>query len=433
MRTSISKIVLALAIGVLPPLFASLAAAPAADIVELRVDGRSNATPWIASDGDFVAVVWGATADAKTDVYSATSRDGGRTFSVPVRVNGHVGEARLGGELPPRVALVAGAGLDPEVVVLWTAREAATTVKIARSSDGGRSFAPATTLSSAGAAGDRGWPALTVDRTGTAHAIWLDHRGMAANRAGATAHAEHMNANAHDGAAMAQLSGLFYAATAARPAAERQLTPGVCYCCKTALAVAPDGVIYAAWRHVYPGNLRDIAMSVSRDSGRSFSAPQRVSEDKWELNGCPDDGPAMAIDAAGTIHLVWPTVLSNPEPQGALFYTTTRDGRSFTPRVRVPTLGSPKPSHPQVVVDARGRVTVAWDELRDGSRVAVARSLTSREGQPPTFSQPHVVDANASSMYPVLSATSNGLVAAWTSGAPGASIIRVSRLAHSVH
>ena len=70
MRTSISKIVLALAIGVHHSSRA-WSAAPAADIVELRVDGRSNATPWIASDGDFVAVVWGATADARTDVYHA--------------------------------------------------------------------------------------------------------------------------------------------------------------------------------------------------------------------------------------------------------------------------------------------------------------------------------------------------------------------------
>ena len=46
----------------------------------------------------------------------------------------------------------------------------------------------------------------------------------------------------------------------------RALTSGVCYCCKTSLAIA-DGSVYAVWRHVYPGNMRDIAFTVSRDGG----------------------------------------------------------------------------------------------------------------------------------------------------------------------
>jgi hypothetical protein len=50
----------------------------------------------------------------------------------------------------------------------------------------------------------------------------------------------------------------------------------------------------------------------------------------------------MAVDAQGTIHIVWPTVIGGAEPTGALFHATTRDGRTFSPRQRVPTLGSPK-------------------------------------------------------------------------------------------
>ena len=75
---------------------------------------------------------------------------------------------------------------------------------------------------------------------------------------------------------MAQKSGLYYAASAGggRCPPERALAMGVCYCCKTALAAGADGALFAAWRHVYPGNLRDIAFSVSRDSGRTFSAPR---------------------------------------------------------------------------------------------------------------------------------------------------------------
>ena len=213
---------------------------------------------------------------------------------------------------------------------------------------------------------------------------------------------------------------------------ERKLTAGTCYCCKTALVTGRDDALYAAWRHVYPGNLRDIAFSVSRDRGRTFSAPVRVSEDDWEIHGCPDDGPAMTVDKRGTVHVIWPTVIGGgtAEPQGALFYASTSDGRTFTPRVRIPTLGSPKPAHPQIVADDRGRLVVAWDEVIDGQRIAVVRELHHAGVRPPRHlrrSAPPHHEASAST-YPVLASTSRGLLAVWTSGAAGASVIAVKQI-----
>ena len=190
----------------------------------------------------------------------------------------------------------------------------------------------------------------------------------------------------------------------------------MCYCCKTALAAGPDGTLFAAWRHVYPGNFRDIAFAISRDGGRSFSAPARVSEDRWEINGCPDDGPAIAIDATGTAHLVWPTVLDGPTPEGALFYSSTRDGARFTPRVRIPTLGGPKPSHPQIAVDGTGRTFVAWDEVIGGLRVAAIRELRLESGRPAEFGEVVRLSLDGAAEYPAIAATGTGLVAAWTTG-----------------
>ena len=74
--------------------------------VTLAVAGRTNSTPWIASDGRFVAVAWSAAAAGKGDVMIAVSRDGGLTFATPVRVNAIEGEARISGEIAPRVALL---------------------------------------------------------------------------------------------------------------------------------------------------------------------------------------------------------------------------------------------------------------------------------------------------------------------------------------
>src|SRR5690606_24395844 len=143
------------------------------------VPGRSDSTLSVAASGTFVAVAWGASAQGAADVYVAVSDDEGRTFGAPVRVNDVPGEGRLGGELPPRVAVHPSSdGSAPEVVVLWTARGEATEIKAARSRDGGRTFDAPVALQVAGAAGDRGWPSLAVDHGGRAHAVWLDHRGL---------------------------------------------------------------------------------------------------------------------------------------------------------------------------------------------------------------------------------------------------------------
>ena len=277
-----------------------------AEPVVLEVPGRSGTAPWIAAEGSWVAVAWGAPTADGTDVFIAVSRDAGATFGSRVQVNTTPGEARVGGELPPRVALVPGQGQAPEVVVVWTSRRGGVTeIKEARSRDGGRSFGSPVVLQTHGAPGDRGWAALTVGSNGATHVIWLDHRGLA-DRGSTMAHAHH-DTTRDDGTALARRSGLYYASSAGA-AGEHEIARGVCYCCKTALATGPDGSLYAAWRQVYPGNIRDIAFTRSQNGGRSFAVPVRVSEDQWAIEGCPDDGPAIAVDRQGVVHAVWPTV-----------------------------------------------------------------------------------------------------------------------------
>ncbi len=407
-------------------LFIMLAAA-----VTLAVQGRVNATPTIAANGAFVASAWSASLPAgTTDIYVAVSRDSGRTFGAPVRVNEIAGDARVNGEQPPHVSLGGRSGREPVITVVWTTKGATgTKLVFARSEDGGRSFAPAAVVPGGDAAGNRGWQATTVEANGRVDAVWLDHRELAADSTMAASHHDHSARQAAgakpDGVAMAQKSKLYFTSLDGS-AAPRAITGGVCYCCKTALAVGADGSIYAAWRHVYPGNLRDMAFTMSRDGGRTFAPPIRVSEDRWALEGCPDDGPAMAVDAQNRIHLAWPTLVADGpggEPTIGIFYATSRDGRSFTARERVPAEGLPH--HPRIVVSG-GSIALAWDELKDGTRrTVVARRSAGATGP---FSR-DVVSGDAPGIYPVLTPVSDGVVVAWTSGAAtAASAIRVTRL-----
>ncbi|HUU33961.1 MAG TPA: sialidase family protein, partial [Vicinamibacterales bacterium] len=357
-----------LAAGVATSVVRAQDASPgAAAPVTLTVAGRSSSTPWIAAHGSRVAVAWAAADHGQSDIFVAMSSDAGATFAAPVQVNTVVGEARVNGEIPPRVALHVKPGAPtPDVVVAWNAKDQGTEIKIARSVDGGRTFAAPVSLQATGAAGDRGWHSLALDQDGVAHVIWLDHRGLAEPKDTQAA----MMGGEHDGVAMAQKSRLYYASFGVRASPERALTPGVCYCCKSAVVALPGGRLVAAWRHVYADNMRDMAFTVSRDGGRTFAAPAPVSQDGWSINGCPDDGPALAAGPDRAVHIVWPTVIPGAEPMGALFYSVLRDEPSFAPRTRIPTLGAPKPSYPQIVVDGAGRMVAAWDESVDGVRTA---------------------------------------------------------------
>jgi len=376
----------------------------------LSVPGRSNANVSVASHGAVVDVVWAASAPSgATDIYSAASTDGGRTFSPPVRVNDVEGDARVTGEQPPHVALAPRSGKPPAVIVVWTTKGTAGTKLLqARSDDGGRTFGHSAIVPGSDAAGNRGWESLTVASGGTVDAVWLDHREM-------TGHESHMSP---------EQSKLYFAALDGS-APPRALTGGVCYCCKTSVATGPDGSIYAAWRHVYPGNVRDIAFTASHDGGRSFAAPIRVSEDHWILDGCPDDGPAIAVDRQNRIHVVWPTLVQRSEPTIALFYAMSTDGGQFTPRRQLPTDGLPH--HPQIAISADGALTFAWDELKDGARHAVVDSATVDARGKAIFGSRVVVDGTPA-IYPVIAAVPGGRLVAWTSGPPAASVISIERV-----
>ncbi len=418
--------------------------------VTLGIAGRSNANVSLASSSSFVAAVWSASpASGGTDIYAAVSFDGGAMFSAPARVNSTAGEANVNAEQPPRVTLVVDPGSPdrkvgpasapnrgpasaPALVVVWTAKGASgTRLLTARSIDGGRTFSRTATVPGSEAAGNRGWEAVASDSQGRVMTVWLDHRGLAkpGDQTASTHHdrSHHSSGGAAkpDGVAAAQLSKLYFSAID-EPLATREIAGGVCYCCKTALAAGPANAIAVAWRHVYPGNIRDIAFTMSRDGGKTFAPQIRVSEDKWELEGCPDDGPAMAVDAEGVVHVVWPTLVNEDGAQTmALFHALSRDGRRFSARQRIPTEGVPH--HPQVALARDGSLVVAWDELRgDSRRIAAARALVDAGGRVSFRRQ--VLNGSERATYPVLAASGSSVLLAFTAGDASNSVIRVARL-----
>ena len=261
----------------------------------LAVPGAANATPSLAVSGRTVAVVWTATKDGSANVYLATSTNGGGTFSPPRRVNDQDGDAGATNEQPPRV-VISGSGSSQTFTVMWSKRDTGPMdtrrdiIRIARSTNGGRTFSPARYTHDPSLSGARGWEALTLADNGVVHAVWLD--GREANKKIAAMSHKGM---AHKG----QPPQALYHGTLAADGRmiETRIAEDVCFCCKTAVAVDSRGGVYAAWRHVFPGSMRDIAFAKSSDDGRQFSPLVRVSQDNWQLNGCPEDGPSLAVDS----------------------------------------------------------------------------------------------------------------------------------------
>src|SRR4030095_10372973 len=109
----------------------------------------------------------------------------------------------------------------------------------ARSTDGGQSFGPATSVPGSDASGNRGWESLAMGARGEPVAVWLDHREMAARPAASSATEGHQHGatmqHQTDGAATAQLSQIFFARLN-DSASARAIAHGVCYCCKTSVA-----------------------------------------------------------------------------------------------------------------------------------------------------------------------------------------------------
>jgi hypothetical protein len=375
----------------------------------------------LAAAGSEVVVTWAARSASTTDIYAAWSRDGGASFGTPARVNDVAGDARVSGEQAPRVAL--GAGVE----VVWVSRQGgASVVRAAKARAGEQRFAPATTVHAANLTGARGWASLAMGRDATVHVAWLDGRDAHAQSTGAAADKH----SGHKG----MRQDLFQAAL--RPDgthAEARVATDVCFCCKTGVATGPDGTVYVAWRHIYPPNLRDMAVARSSDGGRTFAPPVRVSEDGWALDGCPDDGPSIAVDARGVVHIAWPTVAPGGGAGKGIFHSYSTDGgRTFAPRVRVDD-ATGAAAHPQLAA-AGDRVVVVWDQQGEERRSIRARTLSSDPkvaAWTTVLGQPSVLSAERPAAYPAVAATPTSTVVAWTEETPTGSEIRVRRLGRS--
>lgn len=356
---------------------ATEAAANLADVskpVRVSADGVNAAEPAVAAGRDgAVYVAWvGHGAGKEADVWLTRVEAGAdKTGGESARVNRTPGEATAWRGDAPSVAV----STDGAVYVAWTARAGganqATTLYVSASRDGGRSFGEPVRVNDDSKPGVHGMHSLAVGEDGRVYVAWLDERDIPADADGAhekmPMHGEHNREVFFS-----------YSADGGRTFSKnRRIAVEACPCCKTSLAASRGGRVYVGWRQVLPGDFRHVAVASSADGGETFDAPTVVSDDRWELRGCPVSGPALAAGDGERLTVVWFTAGDAGTP-GIYSSESSDGGRTFAPR-RVVSEVSARGT-PQLLTDARGVVAVFEGEGADGSAALLEARLNKEEG-----------------------------------------------------
>jgi len=100
-----------------------------------------------------------------------------------------------------------------------------------------------------------------------------------------------------------------------------------------------------------------------------------------------------------------------------VFYASSNDGRTFTPRVRLSSAEQEEAAHPQIAVRQDGAVAVVWDEPRGDARRVTMRTASGGE-----FGAAVVLNPMKSGDHPVIVPVADGLIAAWATSEPASGI-----------
>jgi hypothetical protein len=309
-------------------------------------------TPAFAADGT-LWLVWAGGGRVSV----AHSADQGRHLSEPVSVTPDPVLIDNGPDSRPVLAVDA-AGRVTVAYAVFKDRAWNGEVRVSRSTDGGRHFSAAEPI--APESPSQRFQGMAIDAGGRIFAAWLDKRTVAPARARGEPHA---------GAALAFAWSDGDHFKPARIAAD-----DTCECCRLGLGFAGAGRPVVAFRNIFPGSERDHALIVFQDPDTPGPL-HRISEDHWAIEGCPHQGPALAVGGGGTLHVAWFT--GGPVRQGLFHARSTDAGETFSTPLPI---GDPAKQNSRPALLARGAtVYLAWKSF-DGERTEIRLMVSSDDG-----------------------------------------------------
>jgi hypothetical protein len=346
------------------------ATSPAANkgqAVRVSSDDADAAEPATAAGPDgSVYVAWVEhRTNGEADVMLAHLDSAGHARGEAVRLNSEAGRATAWRGDPPTVAV----SRDGIVYVGWTARVESASghaddLYLSVSHDKGQNFASPVKVNDDKGPAVHGMHSLAVAHDGRLHIAWLDERNVAEPQHSGKAEGHHMESNREVFMAYSTDEGRSFSTN-------RRVATEVCPCCKTALAIGPDNRLYVSWRQVLPGDFRHIAVASSSDGGEAFSQPVIVSDDRWQIAGCPVSGPSLAVGADGALRVLWYS--EGRAGETGLYWSESSDGgRTFAPRRLF--YGGQVSGTPVLLNDKDNNFTAVWGEGGSGpSHLVTAR------------------------------------------------------------
>jgi hypothetical protein len=252
------------------------------------------------------------------------------------------------------------------------------------SADAGKTWSAPQVLNDDGTASEHGFVSL-FPWNGGVGALWLDGRD--------TVDEEGVDANGNPLGTSLRLARLGPDGAVG----EQGVIDGlVCDCCTTGIAATATGLA-VVYRDRSPEEIRDIVVRRERDG--VWSEPVQAGADRWQIEGCPVNGPAIAA-RGDRVAVAWFTA---PDNRSRVRFAASTDGAaSFAPAVDVDA-DAPIGHVGVALADERTAFVIWWRPAAQGGAelavrsvdfdgmlgpiVVVARSSSSRPDDVPQIAQ----------------------------------------------
>ncbi|MES2307171.1 MAG: sialidase family protein [Gemmatimonadota bacterium] len=368
--------------------------APAVAMSPVTVESKATsngATPmFLMTPGGAKVLSWVAAPDSGSEgvlFVRVEAPDGKVTTS---GIHDPLGAVEPHGEAPPQLA----AGADGSLYALYTVgrdtggRFAKSALRFSRSTDGGATWSAPQSLNEGEEFGSNNFHSLLAGNDGTVYAAWLS--------------------------SVDQKSGVWLRVSSDGGKSwnkSKAIHPDpTCPCCRTGLALAPDGTLYSSYRKIFPGDVRDMVVMASHDKGATWSAPVRPRADEWVFPGCPHAGASLKVDATGAVHIAWWTGKAGA---AGVWYGVSKDGGATWTATPIDTGATSAPAHVQLALTGATGVVVAWDDGK--SKLPRILLRASADGGTTFGKALEMSDARSgAATFPVLAVDRDSLTVAWS-------------------
>lgn len=385
-----------------PPTVAAKVPAPMPALRPIDPPATGGVSPNLVTASDGVLATWLEPSDkARTAHRLRMSKLVGTTWSPPVTITEGPNIVANWADVPS-VAVQANGTL----VAHWAEKVEspvahAYDVVLARSTDGGATWRRLGNPHGDGTAAEHGFVSLLPDGDGVL-AIWLDGRA---------------SANGGTGPTMLRASRITETI-----GAEQVIEDRVCDCCSTSAATTQAGPI-VAYRDRDAGELRD--PWIVRRTKEGWSSPSAVHRDRWQIAGCPVNGPMIVANGLDVV-TAWYTLA---DQRATVRVSFSRDGgATFAAPIEVDApAGARAPvGRVDVVIDQAGEAIVSWmASERDDGQLFVRR--IARDGGRGRELAIAAIPAARDGGFPRMEISGADVVIAWTD--PRAKNVRAVRLA----